>query len=202
MTEKEYYGRFFPVLKQGEACLKRLAAAYPADQSGDGIQPLLYVKTRIKTPESMKEKLERRGLLTDCATALREVHDALGMRMICSFGEEVYRMADWLYRRPEIQIVEEKDYIAYPKPNGYRSLHLILQFTQRELSGIYAEVQIRTIATDFWAVLEHQMKYKQNVPHESVIQEELKRCADEIASVDLSMQTLRDILRSDDWNRE
>lgn len=150
----------------------------------------------------MKEKLERRGLLTDSATALREVHDALGMRMICSFGEEVYRMADWLYRRPEIQIVEEKDYIAYPKPNGYRSLHLILQFTQRELSGIYAEVQIRTIATDFWAVLEHQMKYKQNVPHESVIQEELKRCADEIASVDLSMQTLRDILRSDDWNRE
>ena len=93
----------------------------------------------------------------------------------------------------------KKDYIAYPKANGYRRLHLIIQFTKFDLQGVEAEIQIRTIAIDFWATLEHQIKYKGNVPHEKTIRRELKRCADEIASVDLSMQTIRDILQSDTW---
>lgn len=122
--------------------------------------------------------------------------------MICSFEEEVYQVAEWLCKRKEIQVIEKKDYIAYPKPNGYRSLHLIVKVRKGELEGMTAEIQLRTIALDFWAVLEHQMKYKQSIAHESIIQNELKRCADEIASVDISMQTIRELLRNTEWEEE
>ena len=149
----------------------------------------------------MIEKLKRYGMKEDSQTALQNIHDALGIRVICSFVEDVYQIARWLQERDEIQIMEKKDYIAYPKPNGYRSLHLIIQFTTNDLKGITAEIQLRTIAIDFWAALEHQIKYKHNVPHEEIIRSELKRCADEIASVDLSMQTIRDILQSDIWKQ-
>lgn len=131
-----------------------------------------------------------------------KIYDALGIRVICSFVEDVYQIARWLQERDEIQIMEKKDYIAYPKPNGYRSRHLIIQYTTNDLKGITAEIQLRTIAIDFWAALEHQIKYKHNVPHEEIIRSELKRCADEIASVDLSMQTIRDILQSDIWKQK
>lgn len=202
MTPEEYYGNTFLLLKQGEAYLKTLMEECPNDCIKDELQSILYIKTRIKTPESMMEKMRKRGLMEDSYTALKNTHDAIGIRVICSFVEEVYRIARWLQKRDDIQIIEKKDYIAYPKPNGYRSLHLIIQFTTKNLKGITAEIQIRTIAIDFWATLEHQMKYKKNVHHEATIRNELKRCADEIASVDLSMQTIRDILQSDVWECE
>ena len=120
----------------------------------------------------------------DSQTALQNIHDALGIRVICSFVEDVYQIARWLQER-----------------DGYRSRHLIIQFTTDDLEGITAEIQLHTIAIDFWAALEHQIKYKHNVPHEEIIRSELKRCADEIASVDLSMQTIRDILQNDIWEQ-
>lgn len=199
MTLEEYYSDALSLLKQGEVYLKTLMETYPNDCGKDGLQSILYIKTRIKTPESMMEKLRKRGLGEDYHTALENIHDVIGIRIICSFVEDVYSIARWLQERTDIQILKKKDYIAGPKPNGYRSLHLIIQFTEHDLKGIMAEIQIRTIAIDFWAALEHQMKYKRNIPHEETIQNELKRCADEIASVDLSMQTIRDILQSDTW---
>lgn len=201
MTLEEYYGNKFPLLKQGETYLKTLMETYPNFCNKDGLQAILYIKTRIKTPESMIEKLKRHGMKEDSQTALQYIHDALGVRVICSFVEDVYQIAKWLQERNEIQIMEKKDYIAYPKPNGYRSLHLIIRFATDDLKGITAEIQLRTIALDFWAALEHQIKYKHNVPHEEIIRSELKRCADEIASVDLSMQTIRDILQNDIWEQ-
>ncbi|MDY4671255.1 MAG: RelA/SpoT domain protein [Oliverpabstia sp.] len=201
MKQEEYYGNKFPLLKQGETYLKTLIETYPNSCAEDGLQAILYIKTRIKTPKSMIEKLRRHGMKEDSQTALQNTHDALGIRVICSFVEDVYQIARWLQERDEIQIMEKKDYIAYPKPNGYRSLHLIIQLTTDDLEGITAEIQLRTIAIDFWAALEHQIKYKHNVPHEEIIRSELKRCADEIASVDLSMQTIRDILQSDIWEQ-
>ena len=201
MTLEEYYGNKFPLLKQGETYLKTLMETYPNFCNKDGLQAILYIKTRIKTPESMIEKLKRHGMKEDSPTALQHIHDALGVRVICSFVEDVYQIAKWLQERNEIQIMEKKDYIAYPKPNGYRSLHLIIRFATDDLKGITAEIQLRTIALDFWAALEHQIKYKHNVPHEEIIRSELKRCADEIASVDLSMQTIRDILQNDIWEQ-
>ena len=182
VTQEEYYGDVFALLKQGEVYLKKVMEMYPNDNTQDELQSILYTKTRIKTPESMMEKLKRRGLETDCRTALANTHDAIGIRVICSFVEEVYRIERWLQKREDIEILEKKDYIAYPKANGYRSLHLIIQFTKFDLQGVEAEI-----------------KYKSNVPHEKTIRRELKRCADEIASVDLSMQTIRDILQSDTW---
>lgn len=200
MTPEEYYGVFFARLKYGEEYLKKLIEKYPVNKTDDGIQPILYVKSRIKTPQSMIKKLEKRGFSTDSRTALSKIYDTIGIRIVCSFEEEVYNLSKWLYQRGEIRIIEEKDYIAYPKPNGYRSLHLILQFTYGELEDLTAEIQIRSIAIDFWAVLEHQLKYKHDVPHEEIIKQELKRCADEIASIDLSMQTIRELLRNAVWN--
>ncbi len=201
MTPEEYYGNVFPLLKQGESYLKKLIEHYPNGCAEDELQSILYIKTRIKTPESMMEKLRKRGLREDAHTALQNTHDAIGIRVICSFVEEVYHIAKWLEKREELQIIEKKDYISYPKPNGYRSLHLIIRFETKDLKDITAEIQLRTIAIDFWAILEHQMKYKRNVQHEETIRKELKRCADEIASVDLSMQTIRDILQSDMWKQ-
>ncbi len=163
MTPEEYYGNAFPLLRQGEAYLKELIETYPNVCAENELQSILYIKTRIKTPESMMAKLRKRGLREDSHTALQKTHDAIGIRVICSFVEDVYRIEQWLQKRDDIQIIEKKDYISYPKPNGYRSLHLIVQFVSKDLKCFTAEIQLRTIAIDFWAALEHQMKYKRNV---------------------------------------
>lgn len=201
MTQEEYYGAFFRELVQGKEYLEQLVQQYPVQETEDGIQPIIYIKSRIKTPESAMKKLEKKGLETDGATAVSGICDTIGIRIICSFEEEVYKIARWICKREDLCILEEKDYIAYPKPNGYRSFHLIVRFTQDKMQGLTAEIQICTIAIDFWAVLEHQLKYKQNIFHEDIIKQELKRCADEIASVDLSMQTIRELLRDGDWSK-
>ncbi len=161
----------------------------------DDLKPILYCRSRIKSPESMVAKLEKQGYQTDSATALLKMHDAVGVRIVCSFVDDVYTVAEWLCGREEFEVLAKKDYIAWPKPNGYRSLHLILRMREGAGQGIQAEIQIRTIAIDFWAALEHQMKYKREVEHEKLMREELKRCADEIMSVDMSMQAIRDFIR-------
>ena len=145
-------------------------------------------------------KLEQHGFPTNGESALSNMHDAVGMRIVCSFLDDVYRIASWLEARSEFEILETKDYIAFPKPNGYRSLHLILVFPLSDGQKLTAEVQLRTIAIDFWAALEHQLKYKKDIEHEKTIRNELKRCADEIASVDVSMQTLRDLILQNQWS--
>lgn len=96
-----------------------------------------------------------------------------------------------------MEIVQSKDYIARPKPNGYRSYHICLRIREGNAAGTLAEIQIRTMALDFWATLEHQLKYKQKIPCEELIRAELKRCADEIAATDLSMQTIRNMLENE-----
>ena len=181
MTLEQYYGEKLQMLRNGQQYLSDMIAEYPVKKTADGIQPILYINSRIKAPESLMLKLQ--------------IHDIIGVRVICSFGEEVYRVAQWISNREHVEVIERKDYIAYPKPNAYRSLHLIVKFTEKGMEQITAEIQLRTIAHDFWAVLEHQMKYKKSVEHETVIKSELKRCADEIASLDVSMQTIRELLR-------
>lgn len=195
MELEQYYGEYLSRLRLAEQSLIDFIEACPCAAAANDTQPVLYCKSRIKSPESTRDKLRSKGLPTDAHTALTELHDAIGIRIICSFISNVYEIADWLKMQDAFAVLEQKDYISYPKPNGYRSLHLILRFAQGELEGLMAEVQIRTIAIDFWAALEHQLKYKRDIPQEKTIQQELKRCADEIASVDMSMQTIRDILQ-------
>ena len=200
MTCEEYYGRQFDSLKRLEQVLLDIIHEYPTQGYPNGIEPILYCKSRIKRPESMMQKLEQHGLPTHGESALSNMHDAVGVRIVCSFLDDVYKIAGWLGARSEFEIFETKDYIAYPKPNGYRSLHLVLSFPSSSNQKLMAEIQLRTIAIDFWAALEHQLKYKKNIKHEKTICSELKRCADEIASVDVSMQTLRDLILNNQWS--
>lgn len=201
MTFEAYYGDSFVHLKRVRQKLLDILGQYPSSGTLEDVQPILYCKSRIKEPESMIQKLKAKGFPTDSRTALSKTHDAIGIRVVCSFIDDVYQVSEWLHGRDEFQVIAEKDYIAYPKPNGYRSLHLIVAVSGTEEAGMTAEIQLRTIALDFWAALEHQIKYKRHIEHEKTIQDELKRCADEIASVDISMQTLRDILQNDTAGR-
>ncbi|HBV52876.1 MAG TPA: RelA/SpoT domain protein [Clostridiales bacterium] len=196
MTQEEFYGPAYETMKKAEGQLLDLIALYSAaKREREGVKPVVYCCSRIKTPDSMLRKLEKRGLAQTADAALQEVFDAVGVRAVCAFAEDVYRLVRWLQRQPVLCIMKEKDYYAYPKPNGYRSYHILLKIADGAGKGCRAEIQVRTIANDFWATLEHQIKYKKDMPNEKLIRSELKRCADEIASVDLSMQTIRDIIR-------
>lgn len=194
MTQEEFYGTYYATMKQIEAALCDLVTQYSnTKREKEGIKPVVYFCSRIKTPESMLAKLQTRGFPKTLTSALFDVYDAIGVRVVCPFAEDVYRFIRWLRLQNIFTIVEEKDYCSYPKPNGYRSYHVLLKMNDGE--GLHAEIQVRTIANDFWATLEHQIKYKKDMPNEKLIRSELKRCADEIASVDISMQTIRDIIR-------
>ena len=154
-----------------------------------------HVLARVKSDESMREKLRRKGLPETTESALTSVYDALGIRIVCAFLSDVYTIRDHIVSDPNVEVIEERDYIRQSKPNGYRSLHLIL--CSRD--GYYAEVQLRTISMDTWAALEHHLQYKKtHEGNQRLIVQELKRCADELAATDLSMQTLRDMILSEE----
>ncbi len=157
-----------------------------------GTDPVEHLLGRIKSEESMREKCRRKGLPETAESALSEIHDAVGIRIVCTFIDDIYTIRDRLVALPYIRLIEEKDYIRQVKPNGYRSLHLILQVEDT----YYAEIQLRTISMDTWAAMEHHLKYKKNLNRNTdLIVRELKRCADELASTDESMQTLRDMIQ-------
>ena len=155
--------------------------------------PVEHYKTRIKAPGSVKAKLERLGLEQTIESAASNLYDLVGVRIVCRFFNEVYELAQMFQKLNGIEVKQIKDYVKNPKPNGYRSVHLILQLPVA-VSGQtymqYAEVQLRTIAMDFWASLEYELKYKKNIPDSKLISDELKRCADEIISVDVTMQSI------------
>ena len=210
-------------------------------------KPISSWKTRIKSPDSMREKLLKRGLEPTPENAVYAVHDAAGVRVICPLVDDVASVAQFIRELPCFEVVQEKDYILHPKPNGYRSYHMILARTSdsemnpeatrmaatkaaieaREVSlsqlidhvnttgtlggdidddagnanspfefgqRMCLEVQLRTIAMDSWASIEHELKYKKDVPNQEFLQTELKRCADEMAATDLSLQTIADLI--------
>lgn len=156
-----------------------------------GLDPVEHILARVKSDESMRDKCRRKGLPETTESALEELYDALGVRIVCAFLSDVYMLRDYIDADPDFEVVEERDYIKNAKPNGYRSLHLIV----RAKTGYYAEIQIRTISMDTWAALEHHLHYKKDFHgNQRLIVRELKRCADELASTDVSMQTLRDMI--------
>ncbi|MBR5177517.1 MAG: GTP pyrophosphokinase family protein [Lachnospiraceae bacterium] len=156
-----------------------------------GMDPIEHYLARIKSDESMREKCRRNGLPETEESALKEIKDAIGIRIVCAFLDDVYIMRDYIIQMPDISVIQEKDYIRKAKPNGYRSYHMILQ----TFDGYYIEVQLRTISMDTWAALEHHMKYKKNLTCDTeLIVAELKRCADELASTDVSMQAIKNLI--------
>lgn len=199
MKDEEFYGQSLSRLKTAEQYILEIIEEYQ-EMTGSEISlpgdSVMNCRSRIKSAESMIKKLESRGFTANLHSALTEVYDAVGIRIVCGFVDDVYNVAAWLEKRTEFKILQRKDYIAWPKQNGYRSYHLCLRICAGSAQGTLAEIQIRTMAIDFWATLEHQLKYKQKIPCEELIRKELKRCADEIAATDISMQTIRDMLES------
>ena len=143
---------------------------------------------RLKSYDSVCKKMQKKELDLNFAQALEKINDLIGVRAVCAYVDDIYKVSDWIILQNDIEVVNIKDYIAYPKPNGYRSYHMIIHLNDLSLN---AEIQIRTIALDFWANLEHQMKYKKDVEDASEISEELKECAEVIAQTDLKMLSLR-----------
>ena len=157
--------------------------------------PIEMIKSRIKSPFSIMEKLERRNFEISMDSILNNLNDVAGVRIICSFINDIYDIADMFSSQDDITVLEVKDYIKCPKPNGYRSYHMIVEvpvfFTDCK-KNMKVEVQLRTIAMDFWASLEHGIKYKKDIDDADNIIKELKECADSIAETDLQMQRIND----------
>lgn len=156
--------------------------------------PISSIKKRLKSMPSIIGKLERKGHPLSMENIEEHLMDVAGVRVICSFPEDVYAMRDALIRQDDVVLLEEKDYIKNPKPNGYRSLHLIIGipiFLAKEKKMMKVEVQLRTIAMDFWASLEHQLRYKKNSYFTKEMAEELTECARISADLDLRMDDIR-----------
>lgn len=156
--------------------------------------PIEMIKSRIKKPVSIVEKLHRRGLPISLDSVVNNLDDVAGIRVICSFVDDIYQVADMLIRQDDVRVIAIKDYIKNPKANGYRSYHMIIEvpvfFSDRK-KPMRVEVQIRTIAMDFWASLDHQLKYKKELPDGPDISNELKKCADVISQTDEKMLEIR-----------
>lgn len=157
--------------------------------------PIENIKTRIKKPSAIAEKLQRKDVGISLENMEKYLNDVAGVRVICSYPEDVYNIADLILKQDDLKIIAVKDYIKNPKENGYRSIHLILEipiFLVAEKRRMRVEVQIRTIAMDFWASLEHKLAYKhKNIESHQQISEELKHCADIISDADYRMQAIR-----------
>jgi len=161
--------------------------------------PIESIKMRLKSPESIIRKMEERGYPMTMESMVENVRDIAGIRVVCSFVDDIYRMADCLLEQDDITLIQRKDYIQNPKPNGYRSLHLIVQvpiFTEAGKKMMFVEVQLRTIAMDFWASLEHNLRYKKTVPEDELqyLSTELEACARMSAELDARMQAIKNQL--------
>ena len=157
--------------------------------------PFEAIKMRIKTPASIYKKLRSKGVDFAIENINDHLSDIAGIRVICSFVDDIYMLAECLANQDDITVLQRKDYIETPKKSGYRSLHLIIEvpiFLTQAKEYMKVEVQFRTIAMDFWASLEHKMKYKKNIVNQEVISDDLKFSADLINQLDLRMQQIRE----------
>ena len=158
--------------------------------------PIETIKTRLKSPDSIVKKLAKKDVPLTVESIEKNLNDIAGVRVICSFPEDIYVLADCLLQQDDIKLIEVKDYIKNPKPNGYRSFHLIVEipiFLKDEKKNMRVEVQLRTIAMDFWASLEHKLSYKKDIPQdeEELLRRELLDCAQISADLDLRMEKIK-----------
>ncbi|WP_294188765.1 GTP pyrophosphokinase family protein [uncultured Clostridium sp.] len=159
--------------------------------------PIESIKSRLKSYESIIKKLKDRDLPFSLEAIQENIRDVAGIRVICSFPEDIYMLADCLLSQDDVKLIEKKDYIKNPKKSGYRSLHLIIEvpiFLRNEKKSMKVEVQLRTIAMDFWASLEHKLRYKKNIdPKENeMLEKELLQCSEISAALDKRMEEIRD----------
>ena len=163
--------------------------------------PIHHIEDRLKSPQSILEKLQRKGKPFSCEAARSTLNDIAGVRVICNYIEDIYTVADLLTSQDDVMLVKRKDYIENPKPNGYRSLHLVIEtpvYLSDSKELVNVEVQIRTIAMDFWASLEHELKYKTTTDVSADLAQQLKDCAETIAATDRRMQDIYKTLKQID----
>ncbi|MDD1503561.1 GTP pyrophosphokinase family protein [Lysinibacillus sp. CNPSo 3705] len=155
--------------------------------------PIEHLSTRVKSPKSILLKVKKKNLEPSIEAIREDIRDIAGVRITCSFVEDIYKVSAMLQAQNDIEVVDVKDYIAYPKGNGYQSLHLIIKipiFMSDRMEKVYVEIQIRTIAMDFWASLEHKIYYKYNKEVPEHIRFELKEAAIQVAELDRKMERL------------
>ena len=160
--------------------------------------PIHHIEDRLKSPQSIMEKLRRKGVPFNVDAARTNLNDIAGVRVICNYIEDIYTVADLLTAQDDVKLVSRKDYIKDPKPNGYRSLHLVIEtpvYLSDKKEQVHVEVQIRTIAMDFWASLEHELKYKTDTEVSADLAAQLKECAETIAATDVKMQQIYKTLK-------
>lgn len=158
--------------------------------------PIETIKSRIKSMDSIIKKVRNKNIPLTLSSIQENIHDIAGIRVVCSFPDDIYLLADCLLQQDDITLIERKDYIRNPKPSGYRSLHLIVEvpiFLQDEKKMMTVEVQLRTIAMDFWASLEHKLRYKKNIPDKEaqLLAAELLDCANISSALDIRMGKIR-----------
>lgn len=155
--------------------------------------PIESIRTRLKSPESIREKMIRKGFSLTVESIEENLNDIAGVRIICSFPSDIYALADSLLKQDDIHLIEKKDYIKHPKTNGYRSLHLIIEipiYLHDTKKMMKVEIQFRTISMDCWASLEHKIRYKKGLPQSDFIEEELVECAKMSSIIDARMENL------------
>ena len=192
--------RYDAAIRQVKTKLENLDAEF---QMRHRRNPIHHMQTRLKSLQSIVEKLQRKGLPLTMDAAVTNLTDIAGVRVICSYLDDIYAVARLLLQQDNVQLLRTRDYIHQPKDNGYRSLHLIIQVPVYLSAGkllVPVEVQIRTIAMDFWATLEHQLRYKAIPSIPASISDELVQTATDIALLDQRMQRIHD--QVDELNRD
>ena len=182
-----------------ESAVKQLALKFEVLNSEFNIQysrsPIHHIESRVKSAQSIMAKLAKKGIPFTIATAKENINDIAGVRVVCNYIDDVYRVAEIFERQKDVEILKKQDYIREPNYNGYRSLHLdtrIPVYLSNRTEYVVAEIQIRTIAMDFWASLEHSLRYKAQEYIPQHISDELQRVATDIASLDQRMQAIHD----------
>lgn len=169
--------------------------------------PIESIKTRVKSMDSLVKKIKRKNIPLTLTGIEEGIKDIAGVRVICSFPDDIYMLADCLLKQDDVVLVEKKDYIQNPKPSGYRSLHLIIEvpiFLQNEKRMVTVEVQLRTIAMDFWASLEHKLRYKKDIQEDQAkyLEAEMQECAKVSAALDERMQNVKNILSEERMKKD
>ncbi len=193
---EKFFANYVCAIMEIETKFKVLNEQFSLKYDGN---PIESISSRVKDYDSIIRKIIKKNLPRNLEAIEENINDIAGVRVVCSFVEDIYRLADCLLQQDDITLIRKKDYIQNPKPTGYRSLHLIVSvpiFLENEKKLVKVEVQLRTMAMDFWASLEHKLRYKKNLSPEKLemLSNELADCADVSASLDSRMQNVRNLL--------
>ena len=197
ITEKEFYKGYYANIKHTENELLTHIKTKIRELNDQSESKLVeHIVSRIKSPESAKSKLQLAGYEQTSHNAVSILSDVIGIRLIAHFISDIYTIRDILVGFGDLEVIKEKDYIKNSKPTGYRGYHIIIQ-THYDGFPIKAEIQIRTIAMDCWASLEHQIRYKKGIKNTELIDSELKKCSDDLMSADIAMEQIWSMVQSE-----